>query len=44
MTIPALATKAEKEVIDRMCVEADKDFELQCGRGYGFETSELPSH
>ena len=43
VTIPALAMQAEKEVINRMCVEAAKGFELQCGREYGIETSELPS-
>ena len=43
-TIPALATEAEKEVVNRMCVEAAKGFELQWGREYGFGTSELPPH
>ena len=43
VTIPALAMQAEKEVINIMCVEAAKGFELQCGREYGIETSELPS-
>ena len=43
VTIPALATEAEKEVINRMCVEAAKCFELQCGREYGFGSFELPS-
>ena len=42
-TIPALSTEAEKEVINRMCVETVKVFEMQCGREYGFGTSELPS-
>ena len=44
VTIPALATEAEKEVINRMCVEVAKGFELQCGREYGFGISELSSH
>ena len=46
VTIPchySLASEAEKEVISKMCVEAAKVFELQCGREYGFGTSELPS-
>ena len=42
--IPALATEAEKKVINRKCVEVTKDFKLQCGRKYCFGTSELPSH
>ena len=42
VNIPALATKTEKEVINRMCLEAAKGFELKCGREYGFVTSELP--
>ena len=42
-TISALSTEAEKEVINRMCVETVKGFEMQCGREYGFGTSELPS-
>ena len=36
--------EAEKEFINRVCVEAAKGFELQCGREHGFGTSELPSH
>ena len=39
----AFAIEAEKEVINRMCVEAAKGFELQCGRKYGLGTSEFPS-
>ena len=35
--------QAEKEIINRMCVEAAKGFELQYGRKYGIGTSELPS-
>ena len=42
--IPALATEAEKEVINIVCVEAAKGFELQCGREHCLGTSELPSH
>ena len=42
VNIPAIATIAEKEVINRMCVEAAKGFELQCGREYRFGTYELP--
>ena len=42
--IAALATEAEKEVINRVCVETAKGFELQCGKEYGFGTSELPLH
>ena len=44
VTILALAIEAEKEVVNRMCFEAAKGFELQCGREFGFGTSELPSH
>ena len=44
VTIPALAMEAQKEVINRMCVEEAKGFELQCGREYGFGTLELLLH
>ena len=37
-----LPLKQRKKLL-RMCVEAAKGFELQCGRKYGIETSELPS-
>ena len=32
-----------KEVINGMCVEEAKGFELQCGMEYGYGTCELPS-
>ena len=40
--IPALATEAEKEVINRIFIEAAEGFELKCGRQYDFGTAALP--
>lgn len=42
--IPALATEAEKEVINRIFIEAAEGFELQCGGQYDFGTAALPSY
>ena len=44
VTILAVAPESEKEVINKMRVEAAKGFELQYGREYGFGTSELSLH
>ena len=44
VTILAVAPESEKEVINKMRVEAAKGFELKYGREYGFGTPELPFH
>ena len=44
VTILALAPESEKEVINKMHVEAAKGFELQYARESGFGTSELSLH
>ena len=42
--IPALATEAEKKVINRICVETARFWMWQCGREHDFGTSEVPLH